>query len=203
MDPDIRCVTLPTADSDSANSPDACEFNTIFYRASCPPAVALWSYAFVGTHEPAIRPRPVRRTRHIRAARSRLSLRSSQIRDDRDAGHQRLEATAGWGVLQDVFERLTGSPFPTVTPLSLARILLALPITLFAARYERRRGRELGSDVLQADATRTQINVVASLAALIGLLGSSIRLKSAGNLSIMLDNLHRLGEAYARSSQRL
>ncbi|HRZ45129.1 MAG TPA: hypothetical protein P5555_08060 [Candidatus Paceibacterota bacterium] len=98
---------------------------------------------------------------------------------------------------------MTGSPFPTVTPLSLARILLALPITLFAARYERRRGRELGSDVLQADATRTQINVVASLAALIGLLGSSIRLKSAGNLSIMLDNLHRLGEAYARSSQRL
>lgn len=87
-----------------------------------------------------------------------------------------LMLLAGWEVVQDVVKRLAGGQSPTVTPLSLVLILLTLPINLFVVWYERRRGRELGSDVLQADATTTQINIFVSLAALIGLLGSSIRL---------------------------
>ncbi len=89
-----------------------------------------------------------------------------------------LMLLAGWEVLQDVFQRFSGGQVPTVTPLSLALILLTLPINLFVVWYERRRGRELRSDVLQADATSTQINIFVSLAALIGLLGSLIGLSS-------------------------
>ncbi len=87
-----------------------------------------------------------------------------------------LMLLAGWEVLQDVFERLAGGKPPTVTPLSLALILLTLPINLFVVWYEGRRGRELGSDVLQADATSTRINIFVSLAALAALLGSVIGL---------------------------
>lgn len=84
-----------------------------------------------------------------------------------------LMLLAGWEVLQDVFERLTGGHPPAVTPLSLALILLTLPINILVVWYEGRRGRELGSDVLQADATSTRINIFVSLAALIGLLGTA------------------------------
>jgi cation diffusion facilitator family transporter len=87
-----------------------------------------------------------------------------------------LMLLAGWEVLHDVFERLAGGQPPTVTPLSLVLILLTLPINIFIVWYEGRRGRELGSDVLQADATSTRINIFVSLAALIGLLGSAIGL---------------------------
>ena len=83
-----------------------------------------------------------------------------------------LMLAAGWEVLQDVFNRLAGSQPPTVTPIALGLILLTLPINVFVVRYEGRRGRELGSDVLQADATSTRINIFVSLAALTGLLGS-------------------------------
>ena len=87
-----------------------------------------------------------------------------------------LMLLAGWEVLQDVFNRLSGGQPLTVTPLSLALILFTLPINIFIVWYEGGRGRELGSDVLQADATGTRINIFVSLAALIGLLGSAIGL---------------------------
>ncbi|HSD85094.1 MAG TPA: cation diffusion facilitator family transporter [Anaerolineae bacterium] len=87
-----------------------------------------------------------------------------------------LMLLAGWEVLQDVFERLSGGQPPVVTTTSLALILLTLPLNIFIVWYEGRRGRELGSDVLLADAMSTRINIFVSLAALIGLLGSSIGL---------------------------
>jgi cation diffusion facilitator family transporter len=87
-----------------------------------------------------------------------------------------LMLLAGWEVLQDVFERLSGGRPPEVTPLSLVLLLLTLPINIFIVWYEGRRGRELGSDVLLADATSTRINIFVSLAALIGLLGATIGL---------------------------
>ncbi len=87
-----------------------------------------------------------------------------------------LMLLAGWEVLEDVFKRLAGGPAPAVTPLAMVLILLTLPINVFVVWFEGRRGRELGSDVLQADATSTQINIVVSLAALVGLLGPLIRL---------------------------
>jgi cation diffusion facilitator family transporter len=118
-----------------------------------------------------------------------LGLRAASDPPDPDHpyGHRKYETIAtlgigglmllaGWEVLQNVFERLSGGQPPTVTPLSLALILLTLPINIFVVWYEGKRGRELGSDVLLADATSTRINIFVSLAALVGLLGSAIGL---------------------------
>ncbi len=87
-----------------------------------------------------------------------------------------LMLLAGWEVLQDVIERLQGAQPPTVTPITLALILATLPLNTFIVWYEGKRGRELGSDVLQADATGTRINIFVSLAALAGLLGALVGL---------------------------
>lgn len=87
-----------------------------------------------------------------------------------------LMLLAGWEVVQDIFRRLAGGSPPEVTPLSLILILVTLPINVFIVWYEGKRGRELGSDVLQADATSTRINIFVSLAALVALLGSLIGL---------------------------
>ena len=106
---------------------------------------------------------------------------------DHPYGHRKYETVAtlgigglmllaGWEVLQDVLERLSGGKAPTVTPVALALILLTLPVNIFIVWYEGKRGRELGSDVLQADATSTRINISVSLAALAGLIGSAFGL---------------------------
>ena len=118
-----------------------------------------------------------------------LGLRAASEPPDPDHpyGHRKYETIAtlsigglmllaGWEVLQDVFGRLAGGTPPTVTPLSVALILLTLPINIFIVWYESKRGRELGSDVLLADATGTRVNIFVSLAALVGLLGTSIGL---------------------------
>ncbi len=87
-----------------------------------------------------------------------------------------LMLLAGWEVLRDVVDHLRGAQPTMVTPISLALILATLPLNVFIVWYEGKRGRELGSDVLQADATGTRINIFVSLAALLGLLGSLIGL---------------------------
>ncbi|MFN8595974.1 MAG: cation diffusion facilitator family transporter [Anaerolineae bacterium] len=87
-----------------------------------------------------------------------------------------LMLLAGWEVLQDVFERLGGGQPPKLTPEALILILITLPLNTFIVGYEGRRGRELGSDILSADATSTRINIFVSLAALTGLIGSQLGL---------------------------
>jgi cation diffusion facilitator family transporter len=87
-----------------------------------------------------------------------------------------LMLVTGWEVLQDVFARLGGGHPPTVTPEALALILLTLPLNIFIVWYESKRGRQLGSDILIADATSTRINIFVSLAALVGLIGSQVGL---------------------------
>ncbi|MBP7689462.1 MAG: cation-efflux pump [Thermoflexales bacterium] len=87
-----------------------------------------------------------------------------------------LMLLAGWEVLQDVFERLGGGQPPVVTTEALALILLTLPLNTFIVWFESKRARQLGSDVLMADATSTRVNIFVSLAALAGLIGSPIGL---------------------------
>jgi len=83
---------------------------------------------------------------------------------------------AGWEILQDVFERFSGGVAPKLTVESLVLLLLTLPLNMFIVSYEGRRGRELGSDVLVADATGTRVNIFVSLSALVGLIGSQFSL---------------------------
>ncbi len=87
-----------------------------------------------------------------------------------------LMLLAGWEVLQDIFDRLAGGPPPNLTPVSLVLLLATLPLNIFIVWYEGRRGRQLSSDILIADATATRVNIFVGLTALVGLLGSSIGL---------------------------
>lgn len=106
---------------------------------------------------------------------------------DHPYGHRKYETVAtlgiaalmllaGWEILQDVFNRVSGGSHPVVTPESLLLILITLPLNIFVVNYEGRRGRELKSDILLADATGTRINIFVSLSAIIGLLGAAIGL---------------------------
>jgi cation diffusion facilitator family transporter len=106
---------------------------------------------------------------------------------DHPYGHRKYETVAtfgiaalmllaGWEILQDVFKRVTSGSRPTVTVEALLLILITVPLNIFVVAYEGRRGRELKSDILQADATSTRINIFVSISALIGLLGASIGL---------------------------
>jgi cation diffusion facilitator family transporter len=118
-----------------------------------------------------------------------LGLRAASDPPDVDHpyGHRKYETIAtlaiaglmllaGWQVLQDVFRRIGGGHPPTVTPGAVILILITLPLNAFVVWYEEKRGRALGSDVLMADATATRINIFVSLAALAGLIGSSVGL---------------------------
>ncbi|HET7375818.1 MAG TPA: cation-efflux pump [Anaerolineae bacterium] len=106
---------------------------------------------------------------------------------DHPYGHRKYETVAtlgiaalmllaGWEVLQDVFNRVSGGSHPVVTLESLLLILITLPLNIFVVNYEGRRGRELKSDILLADATSTRINIFVSLSAIFGLLGAAIGL---------------------------
>lgn len=106
---------------------------------------------------------------------------------DHPYGHRKYETVAtlgiaalmllaGWEILQDVFNRISGGSHPVVTPESLLLILITLPLNIFVVNYEGRRGRELKSDILLADATSTRINIFVSLSAIFGLLGAAIGL---------------------------
>ena len=106
---------------------------------------------------------------------------------DHPYGHRRYEtlatlgigallALAGWEVLQSVFNRILAGGAPSVEPLSLALLALTIPLNLFIIAYEGRRGRELRSDVLLADATQTRVGLFTTLSAFAGLIGVSLGL---------------------------
>ncbi len=87
-----------------------------------------------------------------------------------------LMLLAGWEVVQDIAGRLsTGRPL-IVTAEAVLLILLTLPLNVFIVWYESKRGRELGSDILLADATSTRVNIFVSLSALAGLIGGRLGL---------------------------
>ena len=102
-------------------------------------------------------------------------------------GHRRFETLAtlgigallvlaGWEILQGVFERVTRGGAPEVRLLSLALLALTLPINWGVARYEMQRGRDLGSDVLLADAAQTRAGIWTTLSAFAGLFGTLLGL---------------------------
>ena len=106
---------------------------------------------------------------------------------DHPYGHRRYETLAtlgigallvlaGWEVLENVFSRLLEGGAPKAQPLSLALLALTVPLNLFVVWYEGRRGRELHSDVLLADATQTRMGLYTTLSAFVGLIGSELGL---------------------------
>ncbi len=106
---------------------------------------------------------------------------------DHPYGHRRYETLAalgigallllaGWEVIRNVFDRIVKGGAPQAQSLSLALLALTLPFNLLIVWYEGRRGRELRSDVLLADAAQTRVNLWTTVLAFAGLIGGSIGL---------------------------
>ena len=136
--------------------------------------------------------------------------------DDHPYGHRKYETLAAAGifvfllfvvieVVRAALERLTGGAAPTVTPASFAVMIVTLAINIGVVRYESRRGRELGSELLLADATHTRSDVMTSCAVLISLtavrLGYPI-LDPIGGLVIAVFIAHT-GIEIARDTSRI
>jgi cation diffusion facilitator family transporter len=90
-------------------------------------------------------------------------------------GHQRFEvlgaATIGVflalvvaGIVEGAVERIRNPATSVVTPLQLGALLLTLAVNIAVSRYERRKGEELRSAVLLADAQHTGSDIYATLA---------------------------------------
>src|SRR5690606_31671757 len=72
-------------------------------------------------------------------------------------------------VVRAVTRLWTGAGEPRVTPLVVGVIALSSVVSYLISHYEHRRGRELRSELLIADAAHTRSDVYASLAVLAGL----------------------------------
>jgi cation diffusion facilitator family transporter len=113
-----------------------------------------------------------------------VSLRASRKPPDEDHpyGHRKYETLAAAGifvflllvvieVVETALGRLTRGGLPQVTKYSFAVMLATLAVNIGVVRYERARGRALGSELLLADAAHTRSDVLTSCAVLVSLAG--------------------------------
>lgn len=96
-------------------------------------------------------------------------------------GHRKFESFAAFAIsvflflacfeiLKGIYERLMHPVVPDVTLISFGVMLVTIGINLFVTRYERRRGRELKSEILHADSMHTLSDVYSSISVLVGLI---------------------------------
>lgn len=103
--------------------------------------------------------------------------------EDHPYGHRKYETLAAGAIVaflslaifelvQLAIERLRGgSEPPQVTALSFGVMIATIGVNLVVVRYEARRGRELGSELLVADSMHTRSDVLTSLAVIVSLIG--------------------------------
>jgi cation diffusion facilitator family transporter len=95
-------------------------------------------------------------------------------------GHQKYEtfATLGigllllftsWNVLKSIFTRLVEGSSPEITTVSFVVMLVTLLLNTLVVLYEQKRGRQLKSDLLLADAAHTKSDIFVSLSVLVSL----------------------------------
>jgi len=100
-------------------------------------------------------------------------------------GHQKYEtfATLGigllllftsWNVLQSIFTRLTEGSRPEITPFSFAVIIITIGLNVGVVIYEKKRGHQLNSDLLIADAAHTKSDIFVSLSVLTSLVAINL-----------------------------
>ena len=75
-----------------------------------------------------------------------------------------LLAMTAWEILSGSVSRLRSGDAPEVVPMSFAVMIVSIGVNLALSTWERRRGRELDSDVLKADSEHTLSDVYTSLA---------------------------------------
>lgn len=111
-----------------------------------------------------------------------IGLASKAPDEDHPYGHGKFETLGALAIvgfmsitcfelIRDALGRLaeTRSP-PVLTDLQLAVLVLTLAVNLLVAWYENRRGTELESDLLLADAAHTRADVFITIGVLVGML---------------------------------
>ena len=113
-----------------------------------------------------------------------VGVRIARKPPDRDHpyGHRKFETLAAGliagflmlvmvEVLRTAVDRLRHPQPPQITSLTFGVLIVTLAINLIVATYERRKGRELSSEVLVADSTHTKSDVFTSLTVIAALAG--------------------------------
>ncbi len=96
-------------------------------------------------------------------------------------GHRKFEALAAISIsvllfvtsvelVRSVIDRLSSPAVPQINLWSFAAVIFSIGVHLFTVVYERRRGRELQSEFLLADASHTAADIYVSLSVIAGLI---------------------------------
>ncbi|MGB5932494.1 MAG: cation-efflux pump [Anaerolineae bacterium] len=96
-------------------------------------------------------------------------------------GHRKFETLAAIGIslllfvtcveiVQSAAARLTSRAVPQINLWSFAALFFSMGVQLFTTLYERRRGRELKSEFLLADAGHTSADIYITLSVIVGLI---------------------------------
>lgn len=113
-------------------------------------------------------------------------------------GHGKFETLGALGIVAflsiTVYELVSsaisrlifGSIYPDVGPFVIGAMVGAAVLNFFVARYEDRRGRELDSVILRADAAHTRSDMYASVAVLAGLAIVTLGVRSADAIFTLL-----------------
>jgi cation diffusion facilitator family transporter len=111
-----------------------------------------------------------------------IGLASQAPDEDHPYGHEKFEtlgalalvgfmAITCFELVRDAVVRLArGQHSPLLSDAQLAVLVCTLAVNVFVAWYENRRGRELQSDLLLADAAHTRSDVVITIGVLLGML---------------------------------
>jgi cation diffusion facilitator family transporter len=111
-----------------------------------------------------------------------ISVAAKAPDEDHPYGHGKFETLGAllivgfmsitcFELVRDAVGRLLASrPSPLLSDVQLAALLGTLAVNVMVAWYEQKRGRELGSDLLLADAAHTRADVFITIGVLIGML---------------------------------
>jgi len=83
-----------------------------------------------------------------------------------------LLAMTAWEILRSCLARLTGGGEPEVEPVAFVVMGVTMLVNIVVATYEHRKGIELGSDLLRADAAHTRSDVFVSMAVIASLIAA-------------------------------
>jgi len=104
--------------------------------------------------------------------------------EDHPYGHQKFEtlgalaivmflSVSGFEIVKGAVQRLAAGPTPlTITPLQFGLLLGTLGVNAIVAWYENRRGQELHSEILLADAAHTRADVFVTVGVVLGVLAA-------------------------------
>jgi cation diffusion facilitator family transporter len=109
-----------------------------------------------------------------------LTIASRPPDKEHPYGHQKYETFAtlgiglllllvGWNVLQSTITRLKEGGAPVVTVVSFVVMIITISLNWGITRYESRKGQQLKSSILLADAAHTRSDIFVSLSVIISL----------------------------------